>query len=839
MVDYGTRTSLDSVMRKPIERFIFIGGIVDRYSGTILAAATKRVADLGWDGDVVRNYKQLPAIEPSDRAYLHLRDGRWLTGDVTLGHASFSDFDCIAVCSAKEHCKPSEVVAAVERAFGKILHLEVVLAPTPTQANRFLYSIPSGHPLYQLGRNVDSFFSDDLDHFCRANFVSQNQRHLVLPAKRWIEQVGSFMGPSFDQFGIGDGDKIIVVSHSDPRPEDALVELLSSAPWGRDEPPMSRDAESRSHREPPPSPQPTASRSVHSTTVHSRPEVAIAGPTAPASSAPEVFLGAATPRQVAPGREFVVQFAAYLQQYRGHVESVLRQETPGSELLLDSDTCVWKSGTTVSVRLSGNSLQIQRETQSFVWNGKWRILRFDVLVPSDIAPGRLNLKFDIVVEGIIVANLRPEIEIVGAELKPPTAADAVSTQLRAPRSAFASYASADRSEVLGRVRSLQIFTGMDVFLDCLSIRPGEEWKKVIQDQIHNRELFWLFWSQHARSSPWVEWEWKQALQEHKAIQPHPLEPVEVAPPPRELEQLQFGAAFELYLQAQRNRLSRRTWQLAIALWQVVVRMARSPRLRLAYLAGLITAVVVAAGLLLNTWLNGRNESPSGIPVRSRDHEGLRISDPDAIRAMPDVATVTVRAADTPTHRVIHILDWHYIPEKRFRIDTPDGDYDAFLDDVEALQAQQRAVIKAIGVKTVFLEGLTAKSEDHYRKRIATLKKYKPVKSNEPVDEFIRQLRREDTLQLGAPGAMLIAGELDAVLLVDYADLPTAADPVKGEKLEFDEAANKAREAGIAKLLLAHKEAVVILGGEHDVTEFLPTTVEYVRVTLKVYKAVAE
>ena len=45
--------------------------------------------------------------------------------------------------------------------------------------------------------------------------------------------------------------------------------------------------------------------------------------------------------------------------------------------------------------------------------------------------------------------------------------------------------------------------------------------------------------------------------------------------------------------------------------------------------------------------------------------------------------------------------------------------------------------------------------------------------------------------------------------------------------------------GIAKLLLTHKEAVVILGGEHDLTELLPATVEYVRVTLKGYKAAAE
>jgi len=108
--------------------------------------------------------------------------------------------------------------------------------------------------------------------------------------------------------------------------------------------------------------------------------------------------------------------------------------------------------------------------------------------------------------------------------------------------------------------------------------------------------------------------------------------------------------------------------------------------------------------------------------------------PDELKALRDEAAVDIRSADTPTHRVIHVLDWHYVPEKRFRFDTPDGGYGAFRDDVESLQAQQRALIKAIGViKAVHLEGLTAKSEEHYRKRIATLKKYKPVKGNELID----------------------------------------------------------------------------------------------------------
>jgi hypothetical protein len=208
---------------------------------------------------------------------------------------------------------------------------------------------------------------------------------------------------------------------------------------------------------------------------------------------------------------------------------------------------------------------------------------------------------------------------------------------------------------------------------------------------------------------------------------------------------------------------------------------------------------------------------------------------DRLKSIPGVVSVTVRSAKQPTHRLIHILDWHYVPKKQFLLDTPEGDYEAFLNDVEALQEQQRALIKAIGVKAVFLEGLTADTEAHYAKRIATLKKYKPPTGDDPIDLFVAQLRREDALQLGAPGAMLVAGELDAVLPADDPELHRASDPVTKDGIEMDAEANEAREDGIAGLLFVHPLAVVVLGGEHGLADILPASVECVRVALSGYQ----
>ena len=71
---------------------------------------------------------------------------------------------------------------------------------------------------------------------------------------------------------------------------------------------------------------------------------------------------------------------------------------------------------------------------------------------------------------------------------------------------------------------------------CLDLRPGEEWKPALEREIHKRQLFFLFWSEHAKASPWVDWEWRTALHDKgiDAIALRPLQPMDQAPPPAEL-----------------------------------------------------------------------------------------------------------------------------------------------------------------------------------------------------------------------------------------------------------------------------------------------------------------
>ena len=112
------------------------------------------------------------------------------------------------------------------------------------------------------------------------------------------------------------------------------------------------------------------------------------------------------------------------------------------------------------------------------------------------------------------------------------------------RTAFASYASEDRNEVLGRIQGMQkVMPRLDVFLDVAALPSGQSWLDTLMKEIRARDIFYLFWSMPAKRSMWVEKEWRAALQ-HRGIEfidPVPLVSPETVPPPPELgEQLHFN-----------------------------------------------------------------------------------------------------------------------------------------------------------------------------------------------------------------------------------------------------------------------------------------------------------
>jgi hypothetical protein len=167
------------------------------------------------------------------------------------------------------------------------------------------------------------------------------------------------------------------------------------------------------------------------------------------------------------------------------------------------------------------------------------LIDFDAEVLQN-APNEITiLKFDVLINEFVVAMLRLDLSINEKS----SSKELVTVNAESARTAFASYASEDKLRVLDRVDAVKISAGLDVFTDCLSLHPGENWKKRIEHEIDQRELFLLFWSKNAQHSKYVTWEWKTALLNKKknAMQIHPLQPIFDAPPPKELNDIHFGS----------------------------------------------------------------------------------------------------------------------------------------------------------------------------------------------------------------------------------------------------------------------------------------------------------
>ena len=92
------------------------------------------------------------------------------------------------------------------------------------------------------------------------------------------------------------------------------------------------------------------------------------------------------------------------------------------------------------------------------------------------------------------------------------------------------------------------------------------------------------------------------------------------------------------------------------------------------------------------------------PKTTAGLEDLTAAAEDILRLLPGVCNVKVAVqADKPTHRIIHLRDWHFVPRDLFAIDVKhaasrplseeviDRLYEEGLLEVEAMQLEQLAL----------------------------------------------------------------------------------------------------------------------------------------------------
>jgi hypothetical protein len=196
-------------------------------------------------------------------------------------------------------------------------------------------------------------------------------------------------------------------------------------------------------------------------------------------------------------------------------------------------------GTELIVEVKIADFAIDEPQAVIEWLGEIGNANFAVTVPAGRRPGSVLGKATFHAAGIRTLTVNFQLEIGKAENE---VAPLPAWEVRY-RTAFASYSSKDRDEVLGRIQGMQkIVPGLDVFLDVASLRSGQDWQQRLWQEIGRRDIFFLFWSKHAKESTWVEKEWRLALDTRGLdfIDPVPLVPPDQAPPPPELGSKHFN-----------------------------------------------------------------------------------------------------------------------------------------------------------------------------------------------------------------------------------------------------------------------------------------------------------
>ncbi|MFM7646846.1 MAG: TIR domain-containing protein [Cyanobium sp.] len=232
---------------------------------------------------------------------------------------------------------------------------------------------------------------------------------------------------------------------------------------------------------------------------------------------------------------FLVQVAAHLHDAAEEISALAMEcdSSTGRRGTTSLGTRIQR-GTRLAFRLSGTGFQVDEQSQAVTWRGHSEFVQF--LVTPVSSQGTLGLAVSVLQGDVPIGAIKFVVSI------DPTTADALpqacSEAIRY-RSAFASYASPDRGEVLRRVQMLRA-AGIRCFQDVLDLEPGDRWERRLWQRIDEADVLFLFWSCHARDSEWVSREWQYGLQRkgldfiRPVILEHPS-----APPPPELAALHF------------------------------------------------------------------------------------------------------------------------------------------------------------------------------------------------------------------------------------------------------------------------------------------------------------
>jgi len=252
----------------------------------------------------------------------------------------------------------------------------------------------------------------------------------------------------------------------------------------------------------------------------------------------EAQFAAFAPTCVVRGKDFILDIWAYASPFEQRAFELARRG--GAASLRGSKGAVAiEIGTTLTFWIDVTGFGGGSAAESVVWNGSLVNATF-VLRPEPAVADGTHIGAARIMSGAI------PLAVLHFELNVGAASDVVAkvgVAERTIRSVFASYAGENRLDVLQWARGAEL-VGVDVFIDVLKFREAADWATELLHQVPAKDAFFLFWSEQARRSTWVEREWRCALSTRGVdyIHPVPLVDPRIVPPPVELQARHFGGA---------------------------------------------------------------------------------------------------------------------------------------------------------------------------------------------------------------------------------------------------------------------------------------------------------
>jgi len=201
-----------------------------------------------------------------------------------------------------------------------------------------------------------------------------------------------------------------------------------------------------------------------------------------------------------------------------------------------------KKETEIIVKPNLPNCRINPPQASVLWLEDWHRLAFRVQAAPDAPAAQFGMpqtgsvSFHV---GPLLIGEVPIWAVLAEKGAPERTAPKPAPTITAYRKIFCSYARKDVA-IVEPIERAHLAVGDDYWRDVRKLRSGERWRPALLENIKDADIFQLFWSEHARASTEVEWEWTSALKLGRENFIRPVFWGESSPkPPPELKDLNF------------------------------------------------------------------------------------------------------------------------------------------------------------------------------------------------------------------------------------------------------------------------------------------------------------